>query len=81
MLVSAAVAFDPQKTMFQSATGEIVVERLCDESRNPGAVFGYMAQELRQVLLYDGIERRFLRLVSAVSDEEGSLIQLGLSID
>ncbi len=50
--------------MFQPTTGEVVVELLGDESRQLGAVFGYVFQELGQVLLYDRVERRFLRLVA-----------------
>ena len=34
-----------------------------------------------QVLLYDRIERRFLRLVSAVADQIGRAIQPGLRVD
>jgi len=55
MFVSAAVAFDPQKAMFQPTTGEVVGELLGDEARQMGAVFGDLTQELRQVLFDDGI--------------------------
>ena len=71
MFVLAAVAFDPQKAMFQPTTGEVVVELLGDEARQMGAVFGDLTQELRQVCLYDRVERRFLRLVSPVADQIG----------
>ena len=54
--------------MFQPTTGEVVVELLGDEARQMRAVLGDLIQELRQVLFYDGIERRFLRLVSPVAD-------------
>ena len=81
MLVATAVAFDPQKTMFQPATGEIVVELLSDETRKPGALFSYMVQELRQVLFDDGKERRLLGFVAPVANQVGSSIQTGLSID
>ncbi len=67
--------------MFQPTTGEVVIELLGDESRQMGAVFGDLAQELRQVLFEDGIERRFLRLVSAVADQIGRVIQPGLRVD
>ncbi len=43
--------------MFQSATGDVVVELPGDESRQLGAVFGYVVQELGQVLLYDRVRR------------------------
>ena len=79
--MSAAMAFDPHKTMFQTTTGEVVVELLDDESRQLGAVFGYVAQEHRQVPLYDRIERRLLRLVAPVSNQVGGCIQTGLGID
>ena len=46
MLVSAAVAFDPQKTMRQPTTGEVFVELPGDEARQLGTVSGDMAQEL-----------------------------------
>ena len=81
MFVSAAVAFNPLKAMFQPTTGEVVVELLDDEARQMGAVFGDLTQELRQVLFDDGIERRFLRLVSAVVDQIGCVIQPGLRVD
>jgi len=74
MFVSAAVAFDPQKTVFQTATGKVVVEFLSDESRQLGALFRYLAQELGQVVLNDRIERRFLWFVAPVADETDRLI-------
>ena len=61
--------------------GEVVVELLGDEARQMGAVFGDLTQELRQVLFDDGIERRFLRLVSPVADQIGCAIQPGLRVD
>ncbi len=67
--------------MFQPTTGEVVVELLGDESRQLGAVFGYVFQELGQVLLYDRVERRFLRLVSPVADQIGCAIQPGLRVE
>ena len=45
MFVSAAVAFDPLKTVFQTPAGKVVVELLSDELRQPGTLFRYMAQE------------------------------------
>ena len=48
--------------MLQPTTGEVVVELLGDEARQMGAVFGDLTQELTQELLYDRVERRFLRL-------------------
>ena len=42
--------------MFQPTIGEVVAELLGDESRQLGAVFGYVFQELGQVLLYDRVE-------------------------
>ena len=44
-------------------------------------MFGYVFQELGQVLLYDRVERRFLRLVSPVADQIGCAIQPGLRVD
>ncbi len=66
--------------MLQPTTGEVVVELLGDEARQMGAVFGDLTQELRQVLLYDRVERRFLRLVSPVADQIGCAIQRGLDV-
>jgi hypothetical protein len=47
MFVSAAVAFDPQKTVFQTTTGKVVIELLSDESRQLRTLFRYVAQESR----------------------------------
>ena len=55
----------------------VVVELPGDESRQLGAMVGYVVQ----VLLYDRVERRFLRLVSAVADQIGRVIQPGLRVD
>jgi len=79
MFVSAAIAFDPQKAMFERTTSKVVVELLSDESRQP--MFRYMAQELGQVVLCNRIERSLLRFVAVVADEAGRLIQFGLGID
>ena len=81
MFVTAPVALDPQKAMFQPTTGEVVVELMGDEARQMGAVLGDLTQELRQVLFDDEIERRFLRLVSPVADQIGCAIQPGLRVD
>ncbi len=67
--------------MLQLTTGEVVVELLGDEASQMGAVFGDLTQELRQVLLYDRVERRFLRLVSPVAAQIGCAIQPGLRVD
>jgi len=67
--------------MSQASTSEVVVELFSDESRQPGAVFGYVVQESRQVRFDDRIERSFFGLVSTVADEAGRLIQLGWRID
>ena len=38
MLVSTAVAFDPQKAMFQTTTGKVIVKLLSNESRQLSAL-------------------------------------------
>ena len=59
--MEAPIALDPQKAVFQPTTVEVVVELPGDESRQLGAVFGYVVQELRQVLLYDRVETTLRR--------------------
>ena len=81
MFVSATVALDPQKPIFQAATSEVIVEPMGDESMQLGTLFRYMAQESGQMVLNNRVERCFFWLVSAVADETSRLNEFGLGID
>jgi len=43
MLVTATIAFNPQKSVFQATTSEVVIELLGNESSQLDALFGNIA--------------------------------------
>ena len=69
MLVTTAIALNPNESVFEAPAAQVVTELVDDEGRQRRAVSGQFVGKRRQVLLNNRVERGLFRLVAPVKVE------------
>jgi hypothetical protein len=68
MLMTAPVALDSHKTMFQPPAAQVRIKLIAHESGQHGITFAKMREECIGVLLDNSIQQRFLGSMTRITE-------------